>query len=56
MAEIPVDLPSEMVEKITKEVELNTTQGNVIVVGVFIYYWLNISYYVINPVIIVQHL
>ncbi|XP_065899465.1 uncharacterized protein [Dysidea avara] len=26
MAEIPVDLPGEMVEKITKEIELNTTQ------------------------------
>ena len=29
MAEIPVDLPAEMVEKITKEVEENTTQGTV---------------------------
>ena len=51
MAEIPVDLPSEMVVKITKEVELNTTQGNAIIVGVFIYYWFNASYYGINPVI-----
>ena len=29
MAEIPVDLPAEMVEKITKEVKENTTQGTV---------------------------
>ena len=31
MAEIPVDLPTEMVEKITEDVELNMRQGNITV-------------------------
>ena len=31
MAEIPVDLPTEMVEKITEDVELNIRQGNIAV-------------------------
>lgn len=29
MAEIPVDLPTEMVERITEDVELNIRQGNI---------------------------
>ena len=31
MAEIPVDLPTEMVEKITQDVESNIRQGNITV-------------------------